>query len=358
MGITLGSSAPSQITLNLDSVFAQSLPAYKKELMDNIGATNAWFHEMIKRDLYESQEGTDVRVPIMYALTPADSYDGYDELSTLPTDGITEAVAQWRQCAAPIAYSEKERKQNKNRITNLVTSKIKQCEMGLQEYFAVSLMHGALADGGSLTSPRTSAVNGSLSIDPIFQHIAYDPTASLVIDNLNQATYSWWRNKTKTSAATTYDGFMFEFNHIFNSTALGTGGKPKIVLMDQTSYELLVQAYFQKYRLTMNTDPNYPFENVVFKGAHIVMDDKVPDVESATVAATTYGTALFINSDFFKLIYEAESDFVMLKDDNGKTMFKPTNGDSRVGHVAWMGQTMSQNRRKQGVMGKIARTLT
>lgn len=358
MAITFGgSSAPSQVTLNLDTLFGTSLAAYKKTFTDNIGATNAFFYEMMKKDLYESQEGAFIQIPLMYALAPADSYDGYDELSTLPTDGITDAVFQWRQCASPIAYSEKERKQNKNKIIDLVQARIKQAEMGLQEYFAQSLLWGAATDGGALTSARVSAVNGSLGIDPLSLMIAYDPTTSTTIGNINQNTSSWWRNKTKTSVATGYDAFLLEFDNIFNSTALGTGGKPTQVLVDQITYELFVHALYQKYR-QVKTDENFPFENTLYKGAHVTMDDKVPDVANGTTSAATKGSAFFINSAFFKLIYEKESDFEMLKDENGKSFQKPTNGDSRVAHIAWMGNTSISNRRKQGVMGSIARTLT
>lgn len=357
MAVTFGSSsAPGQITLNLDSLFGQSLAAYKKTLTDNIGATNAFFFEMMKGDLYESQEGSFIQIPLMYALAPADSYDGYDELSTLPTDGITDAIFQWRQCASPIAYSEKERKQNKNKIIDLVQSRIKQTEMGLQEYFSQSLLWGAAADSGALTTTRTSAVNGSSSIDPITQLISYTPNTG-VVGNIDPATNTWWRNKTKTSAATGYDAFLLEMDHIFNSASLGTGGKITTVLADQTTYELFVHALYQKYR-QIKTDENFPFENTLFKGAHIVMDDKVPDVANGVINANTAGSMIMINAQFFKLIYEAESDFNMLKDQNGKTFFKPTNGDSRVGHVAWMGNTTVSNRRKQASFGNIARTLT
>ena len=363
MSITFGSgSAPSQITQNFDSLFGLSLAAYKKELIDNIGASNFFFHEMMTKELYESQEGGSfIQIPAMYALTPADSYDGYDELSTLPTDGITDLIYTWVQAAAPVAYSMKEVKQNKQKIVDLVKARLKQCEMGMQEWFSQSLMWGAAADGGSLKTARSSGVNGSSAVNPLWLLIAFDPTASLSIGNVNQSTSSWWRNKTKTSAATTYDAFYLEVDNIFNSTSLGTGGKPKVVPCDQITYELFVHALFQHYRIVggqMKSDDAYPFENIMYKGAHFVMDDKVPDVYSDVANATTYGTMGFINSDFFKLIYEADSDFEMLKDENGKTFQKPVNGDSRVGHVAWMGQTTVSNRRKQGVLGKIARTLT
>jgi hypothetical protein len=98
------------------------------------------------------------------------------------------------------------------------------------------------------------------------------------------------------------------------------------------------------------------------------MDDKVPDVANGIVptlsggsgdpASLVNGTGYFLNPQFFKMIYEEDSDFKMLEDDAGKTFQKPVNGDSRVGHMAWMGNTVVNNRRKQGVLGKIARTLT
>lgn len=371
MSVTFGSSgAPSQVTLNLDSLFGLSLAAYRKKLVDNIGATNAFFFEIIQKDLYESQDGGSyIQTPLMYALQNADSYDGYDELSSVPVDGITDSIFQWRQCAAAIAYSMKEVKQNKQRLVNLVETRIKQAEMGLQEFFSQSLMWGsATQPGGSLRTPYVSPVNGSLSIEPILELIDFTPTTSTTVGNINQSTSAWWRNKTFTSAATTYDAFLLEVDHTFNLASLGTGGKPKLILLDQTSYELFVHALYQKYRYTQTkTDEAYPFENVVYKEAHFVMDDKVPDVKNGIVptlsagagdpATLTNGSAFYINPDFFKMIYESDSDFEMLKDDSGKTIFKPVNGDSRLGHVAWMGNLTCQNRRKNAVQGGIARTL-
>lgn len=371
MSVTFGgSSAPSQVTLNLDSLFGLSLAAYRKELVDNIGAINAFFFEVMEGELYESQDGgTYIQIPVMYGLQSADSYDGYDELPTIPVDGITDAIYQWRQCAAAIVYSMKEVKQNKQRLVNLVKSRIKQAELGLQEYFSQALMWGAVNTGGTLRDPLVSPVNGSLSIDTLWKFIQKDPTTTDSPGNIAQNSNTWWRNKQTQSAATTYDGFLLEIDHIFNSCALGTGGRPKLVLADQVSYELFAHALYQKFRYSkIPTDEAYPFENVVYKGAHWVMDDKVPDLFNGiapTLSAgagdsttLTNGTMAFINPEFFKLIYEEDSDFKMLEDDSGKTFFKPINGDSRVGHVAWMGNLTCDNRRKQGVLQKIARTLT
>ncbi len=365
MSITYGSSsAPSQKTLNLDSLFATSLAAYKKTLQDNIAASNGFLYDIIGTDgkggeSYESQDGgTNIEIPLMYGLAPMDWYDGYDELPTLPTDGITNAVFSWRQAASQIAYSERERKQNKQRIINLVQSRIKQSELGIQEGFALALLQGSVNSGGSLTTAASSGVNGASGIDPLPLLVAFDPTTSTSIGNINQSTSTWWRNKTKTSALTSsnvYSAFLSEWDNIFNSCALGTGGKPTLIPCDQVTYEIIQHAFFVKYRQT-SSDMNYPFENIMYKGARIIMDDKMPDVFSGVSSTATYGSAFFLNMKYFGITYEAETDFVMAKDDKGQTFFKPTNGDSRVGHIIWMGNTTVSNRRKQGVFGKIPRT--
>src|ERR1019366_2130318 len=79
---------------------------------------------------------TYIQVPLMYGLQTADSYDGFDELASIPVDGVTDCIYQWSQCAAAIVYSMKEVKQNKQRLVSLVKARIKQAEMGLQEFFS------------------------------------------------------------------------------------------------------------------------------------------------------------------------------------------------------------------------------
>jgi hypothetical protein len=357
---TYGSpSAPNSKTVYFDALFSQSLAADAKRLHDNIGASNPFFYEIMKRDLYQGEDGgTNIEIQLMYQLASMDWYSAYDELPTTPIDGVTKALYDWAQAAVPVAYHMKEVKQNKKKLIDLVDTKMTQAELGFQEGFSQALMWGGKPAGGNLITVPTSSVNGASGINPLPLLIAYDPTASVTIGGLNQNTYSWWRNKTKTSAATTYDGLILEFNQIFNSSALGTGGEPKLVSLDQVSYELFVHAYWIHYRKTMDSDANYPFTNSIFRQARVVMDEKVPDVYSDATAATTYGSAFFINPTFFKVKYDNDSNFSMLKDENGKTFQKPVNQDARVGHMAWMGQTCVSNRRKQGVLGKIARTLT
>lgn len=361
--ITFGdTSAPNDIAQYFDSVFTQSLPNARKMLIDNIGAGNAFLHRCIDSDMYETTDGgTYFEEELMYALSPMESYDGYDELTTAPTDGVTAAIYEWRQLATPVLYSMRELIQNKRKLTDLVTTRLKQMSMGIEEGFATHFMQGSGA--GALHTPKVNGVNGSSSINPLPLLVKYDPTTSTTIGGINQSTATWWRNKTKTSSLTSSSNqkqFLAEWLNIYNSCALGTGGPPDICLVDQVTYELCSLVIHDKYRQT-GSDMEFPFTNIRLPFGNgkslLVLDEKTPDVESGTLTYT-YGTMYLLNSKFFKIKAIEGRDFEMLTDENGKSFQKPINQDARVGHCAWMGQTVVNNRRKHGVWGKIPRSLT
>jgi len=362
--ITFGdTAAPSNIAIYFDSLFTQSLSNYRDSMIDNIGAANAFLHKLLASDMYESTDGgTYIQEQLMYALSPMESYDGYDELSTATTDGITEAQFQWCQLATPVSYSMKEIIQNRRRITDLVKTKMTQMNMGIQEGWATHFMQGS--GNGALETAKVNAINGSSSVNPLPLLVKFDPTTATSIGNIAQNTYTWWRNRTKTASITSSSNgaaFMAEWMNIFNTCSLGTGGPPDICLCDQITFELCSLALWDKYRQT-SSDQNFPFTNIRLPFGDgkslVVLDDKVPDVYTGVTSTATYGTMYLLNSKFFKIRPIEGRDFEMLTDENGKTFAKPVNQDARIGHCAWMGQTTINQRRKQGVWGKIPRALT
>jgi hypothetical protein len=370
-GLTFGSTnAPNNVTTYLDSVFSTSIANYSKSLKDNIGASNAFLHDLLAGDMYQSADGgTYITEQLLYALAPMDSYDGYDELSTQTTDGITQAQFDWRQMASPISYNMKEVVQNQHKIIDLVDARIQQSELGIEEGWAQAFMWGSGATGGHLYTARTSLVNGSKSIDPLPLFVSTDVTSSRQIGGIDQNLQAWWRNKKVQSSATTYSGYMQELENMYNLVALGTGGPCTHILMDQVSYQLFIHSYFSIYKANPDQlDGAYPFVGKKFLNAKVIMDDKVPDYYSDAIGTLsagavdpttlTYGTAIFINSKFFKVRYWPQRDFELLKDENGKGFVKPINGDSRIGHIGWMGNVTCSNRRKNGVLSHIARSLT
>lgn len=374
MSLTFGQlTAPNNITTYLDSVFSLSLANYRKTLTDNIGSTNAIIYDLMKSDAYESAEGggTYFAEDLMYGLAPADWYSGYDALSTATTDGITQAQYEWRQMASPISYNMKEVIQNEKKIIDLVKSRIKQSEMGIQEVWARALLWGNYPNGGAITTAAQSTVTNALGIEPIPKLISYNTNGStgtaLTVGGLSEYTYSWWRNQYATSTSSTYSGFLYELENMYQTVALGTGGPPTHMLMDQVTYQNFLHAYFSVYKAHPDAlDGAYPFIGKKFLNAKVIMDDKVPDVytgapgtETGGIVSTstlTYGSCFFVNTKFFKIRYHPDRNFEPLRDENGKWFVKPINGDYRIGHLGWMGNVTVNNRRKQGVVGKFARS--
>lgn len=358
MSITFGNTGnPSNVTTYLDSLFSQTLANYSRTLVDNIGKSNAFFYKLINSKFYEGENGgTYIQLPLMYSLGTMDSYSGYDELGTTPTDGITSAIYEWRQLAIPVVYSMDEVLKNREKLIDLVKTRIMQAEMGIQEGFVTHFLQGS--GSGALTTPKVSGNNGSTSIEPIAKLIEFSSTSETV-GNISGSAQTWWRNQSTTSTATTNTGFINEMLTLYNNCSKGTGGPPDLIIMDQTTYELFHMALYMKYRQVAE-DQKFPFANMKWMNSVVVWDEKVPNVFAGTTdtTSTTGGTVYMLNTKFFRMKYMNGRDFEMLKDENGKSFVKPFNGDSRVGHIGWMGNVCVSNRRKHGVLGKVARTLT
>lgn len=347
-------SAPSQLTINFDSLFATSLANSRKTLADNISKSNVILYEAKEAGMYESADGgAYIQEDLMYELAKTSSYDGYDTLNVVGPEGITAAFYEWRQTATPITYSEKERKQNKHRLVDFIQARIQQGELGAIEHFSAALMQGA--GTGALSTPLTDPGNGSYSCDPIWKLVQVNPAASDTVGNINQSTSSWWRNQYSTFASvTTYQGFLLQADHLFNNCSKGPGGPPTYIIVDQITFELWRAAYYQVYRRMADTQKDYPFPNFLFNNAKVVWDEHFPNLYASTLDTTTTlgGGMLMINSKFLKVRYEAETDFV-------KTEFvRPANQDAKVAHILWMGNITTNNRRKLGVGHSIPRSLT
>jgi hypothetical protein len=374
MALTFGQlTAPNNITTYLDSVFSLSLANYRKKLTDNIGSTNAILYDIIKSDAYESAEGggTYFAEDLMYGLAPAGWYSGYDTLSTATTDGITQAQFEWRQMASPISYNMKEVIQNEKKIIDLVKSRITQSEMGIQEAWAQAFLWGNYQNGGAITTNIVDGTTLALGIEPLGKLVSYNTSGAsgtaLTVGGLSEYTNTWWANKSYTSTATTYSGFLYELEQMYNATSFGTGGPPTHIFMDQVTYQNFIHAYFAVYKANPDAlDGAYPFVGKKFLNAKVIMDDKVPDVYTGAPGTEvggvvqsntlTYGSAWFVNTKFFKIRYHPDRNFEPLRDENGKWFVKPINGDFRIGHLGWMGNVTVNNRRKQGVIGKFARS--
>lgn len=360
MAITFGSAgAPSQETRNFDALFTASLANYSKTLIDNISTSNAFFAKITKSGGYVSKNGgTNVDFPLMYALGSGDWYSGYDTLNTEPMDGTTMSIWQWRECSIPITVSRLEMRMNAQRLYDLVDSKIQQAEMGFKEFLAKAFLQGASVSGANTYDPQTSIVTGAVGVEPIASLIRVDPTTSTEIGNINQSSQTWWRNRTKSSTASTYDGFLAEVQGVYNDCSKGPGGPPDMILCDQYTYQMFERMLYARggSRHQPGTTLEFPFENLKWKNTMVTWDEFVPDVTGnasvVPVDSSTNGTMFFLNTKFLKIFYDSETNFIQTP-----WASAPNQPNAKTKHILWMGNSAVTNRRKQGVLYGINTTI-
>ena len=346
---------PSSLSLSYDAVLSTTLFNYRRTLSDNISKSNKFFYMLKKTDGWKtvSALGDRLQVPLMYELGTADSYSGYDQLDVTPMDGITSAFFDWRQASIPIAISGMEEKKNTGeaQILNLLKSKVKQAELGLEDYFNKAVLQGN--ESTAITTAKTSALNGSVFVDPLPLLVTYDPTSSTSIGNINQATYTWWANQTKTSSGASYAAIEKELKSLYNLCSKGGGGAPNMNLVDVNTYELYEAILAVKHRNLSYKEADVPFDHVNFKGSPVFWDEYVPNASGATVTlSTTAGSWWMLNTQFLSMSIHAGTNFT-------PTPFvKPENQDAKVAHIMVIAALAVSNRRKQGVAGAIDTTVT
>jgi hypothetical protein len=359
-------AVPSTLSLDYDALLSSTLFAYQSKLRDNITRGNKFLAYMEEYGKFRKQDGGErVQIPLMYAQNSStDIYSGYGVLDTTPQDGITSAFFDWAQLSGSISISRKEERQNsgRSRILNLLEAKTQQAEAGIKELLDACIVAGRItasaADGQFLR--RIGRVDsGAFGPYPFAALIDTDPTRSVSIGNINGNTYSWWRNKNASSAATTWAGYKNELVNMYNTCSRGINGSPDLMISDQVAWEQYWGALqnFERYIVTdsKKVDILGGTTTLAFMKAAWVWEELVPDVETNAevfdgIGTVTASTVFFINSQSMEYVVDSQTDFITTP------FVRPENQDARVSQILWMGVTGVNNRRKNGVLDGIQRT--
>ena len=125
---------------------------------------------------------------------------------------------------------------------------------------------------------------------------------------------------------------------------------PNIVLADQITYETYENALDDQKRYGDESLVSMGFDNIKLKGATLVWDELVPDLDNGTTAVTA-GTAFFLNTKFFKLVIDKQTDFVTTP------FIEPENQTAKTAKILFMGQTVANNLRKLGACYAISQSI-
>jgi len=111
---TIGATAPSQNTINYDSLLSTTLFNYRKTMVDNIFKANAFLAALKQFGGIDYVDGGErIAQPLMYETNDTvKSYKGYETITVKPQDGMTTAFFPWCEVAGTITISRLEERQN------------------------------------------------------------------------------------------------------------------------------------------------------------------------------------------------------------------------------------------------------
>lgn len=363
---TIGdSSAPVSNTIYYDSLLTTTLMAMRPKMVDNIFKSSAFLAALRSKDGVEYQDGGErIQRLLMYEENSTfASYEGYETLDTTPQDGMTSAFYRWAEIGGTITISRREERQNSGeaKILSLLEQKIKQAEMTIKSKVNTQLLQGTVSSATFVPG------NSAKDMFPLGYFLRYAPNTDPItggnVGDIAAATYSWWRPNIATfggSAATghkfgltitTYAGLKVGLHRMYNYCTRGADGSaPNLVVMDQVSYETYENALDQNIRYTDQALGDMGFDNIKLKGATCIWDEQVPDLYTGTTAITV-GTAFFLNTNFYKLVIDRETDFITTP------FVEPENQTARTAKVLFMGNATVSNARKLGMCSRINQSI-
>lgn len=345
---------PASFTYNFDSLLSTTLMNMHATVYDNI--FNAipffwWIHEKGRKKVEDG--GERIVLPLQYGknTTIKAMASGYSIVDTTPQDNMTSCYWMWKEIAGSITISHKELRQNsgKHKIINLLQAKIDEAQLSFQEI----MTHQAL----SITTTSPAA-----ELDPIGHLIQKSPSATSTVGGIAQGTYAWWRNQIKSSSATTWKAFLAEMMTLYNSCSKGAGqGRrdfPDMILCNQGYHETVENAYRDKVTIYDTKAADLGFGGIKFKGATLLWDEYVPDVQTGTDVTDpdtytwSYDSAYYLNSKYIWMYVDKEGDLAL------GPFIQPENQKAKTAIVYFMGNLCSSNRRKLGVHFNCSKTIT
>jgi len=360
-------AVPSSLQDDYGILLTTTLRAMQPKVRDNITRGNKVLSWLRENGKFRDQDGGErVQIPLMHAQnSTADIYSGYGLLDTTPQDGVTSAFFDWSQISVSIAISRKEERQNsgKSRAVNLLETKITQAEASAKELLNNCIVGGRITASANLgrflarTGRMDSGASGPL---PLGALIDANPSRSAAIGNINPNSYAFWRNQADSSSATTFAGMKQEMSNQYNDCSKGVGGSPDLLVGDQVAWEQYYNGLHNQERYVIDSkrvvDILGGADAVKFRQATFIWDEIMPDVETNAeivdgIGTPTASTIWFVNSETFEFITDSQTDFITTP------FVRPENQDARVAQILWMGALGVNNRRKNGVLYGISRSI-
>lgn len=272
-------------TQAIDNMFTTTWANRKTAAIEQAYLKTPFIFWLKQKGRVEEQRGyTRIEIPLEYGKNETTKW--LKKGGTMPmTEGelFTMCFESWKYVATSIIRYGTEDQQNRGsaRIIDYVARKINAAERALWDDFE----RVAFADGTGDGEP-----NGLQNL------IAAAPTTGTV-HGLDRATYSWWRNQTKTASGAASVYLISDMRNMFNNITKYANSESKDIFMmtDQTTYEAYEDLMLEMKQFYNQELLDAGFDNLIYKKRPIMWAPSAP-------AAKMY----FINPNYIKLMIDPD----------------------------------------------------
>jgi hypothetical protein len=242
-------------------------------------------------------------------------------------------------------------------LFNLLDERFTVANLTAPELFNRRLLRGDADndDANSLVTPWTDPTRGRAFIVPLYGIVSKATNNTIGSIDPTAAGNSYWQNLVKDMVGVaTYDAqdkaLDFEWMRCIRGPA-ALGG-PNLHLVDENVMVWYKAMRRVKFRETVFTRIDVPWENVAFHGSPVVADQFQPNVkDDDTVQAATEGTWAMLNTRTFQIQVKKNKNFSVYGP------LQPARQEATIWYLIWRGALLCGNRKKNCVLHTIDTTV-
>ena len=309
---------------------ATTLRNHRKDIKDAVSNNNALLRRMMKKGNERIEDGgLSIVCPLDYAENNTyQRYSGYDLLNVGASDVISAAEYQWRQIAINVVASGLELRTNSggSKLINLVKARVKNAIRTFKNNFSADIY-------GDGTLPNQ--ING-------LQALVSDAGTGTV-GGIDSAVWTFWKNKVQSAAAPIQGGgAITPSKDTIQSLMLPlwlqlTRGDDNtdLVVCDTNYYTFYEESLTSLKRYTDDGKADGGFVSLKYKTADVIYD-------GGSGIPTNH--MYFLDTDYLELVVHKDANLTVMEE------MKPWNQDSAVIPTLWMGNLVTSNRGRQGLV--------
>lgn len=303
------------MALSIDQISAVTKRYFMKKLADNVFVATPELDRAKKKSLKEVDGGTDIRVPLEYDDGNFQWYSGAETLITADVDTMTDAVYDWRQCAAPITISRLDELKNMGdaQVIDFVKAKVKNAEKTLAQNLSLA-MFNAGTDSSAPVGLR--AIIGTAN----------------TIGGISQSSNSWWQGQVDSSTTTLG---LSALESLYMLCSEGSNA-PSVAYTTKALYAKYWALLTPQQRFSDSESASAGFKNLLFNGLPVFACSNAPSAHW-----------FFINEDYFHLFAHKEENFRV------DSFERPRNQNVKSAHIFWAGAIGSSNNRYHGKLSAL-----